>query len=149
MVQIGSCGSFRHSEHGADLGVPIALDVVKDEYRALPRRQLGKCFAQSRLQLRALRRIAKGQCCVRGNFLCDTNFPPAHQVERGVRDDPREPRTERIRGVEAAERAVRMKERILERVFSILVLDRDRSGNSARRRGSGSRSARWSARATP
>lgn len=72
-------------------------------------------------QLATFSRIAKSGRNRIGELLCVPDLPAASQIERRVRDDSIQPRSESLRRIEPVERLVRAQETLLHRILRILV----------------------------
>jgi len=131
-MKIGTSGAFGNTERAPDLPMGEAFHVVQDDHGALPVSEMQQRCLEPLAQLAGLRGIAKGKRDVVGQLVGIADLPPAHEIERGVRHDPVEPRPERLVGTKPVERAVRVEEPLLHRIFSVLVREHDGADDTVR-----------------
>ena len=129
-MKIGTSGAFGNPERSPDLPVGEAFHVVQDDHGALPVSEMPERFREPLTQLARLRRIAKRDRDVVRQLVGISDLPPAHQIERGIRHDPVQPRPEWLVGAKPVERAVRVKESFLHRVLCVLVRQHDRANDT-------------------
>lgn len=132
MVKIGPSGPFRNTERAADLTVSKAFHVVQDDHRALPVGEVRERLLEPLAQLARLRGIAEGDRDVLRQFVGVADLPSAHEIERRIRHDPVQPRPEWLIGTKPVERAVRVEEPLLHRIFSVLVREHDGADDTVR-----------------
>ncbi len=132
MVKIGSSGPFRNTERTTDLAMSEAFHVVQDDHRALPVGEVRERLLEPLAQLPRLRGIAEGDRDVLRQLVGVTDLPSAHQIERRIRHDPVQPRPEWLIGAKPVERAVRVEESLLHRIFSVFVREHDGADDTVR-----------------
>ena len=132
MVKIGPSGPFGNTERTSDLTMSEAFHIVQDDHRALPVGEVRERLLEPLAQLARLRRIAEGDRDVLGQLVGVADLPSAHQIERRIRHDPVEPRPEWLIGTKPVERAVRVEEPLLHRIFSVLVREHDGADDTVR-----------------
>ena len=132
MVKIGPSGPFRNTERAPDLAMSEAFHVVQDDHRALPVGEVRERLLEPLAQLARLRGIAEGDRDVLRQFVGVADLPSAHQIERRIRHDPVQPRPEWLIGTKPVERAVRVEEALLHRIFSVLVREHDGADDTVR-----------------
>jgi hypothetical protein len=131
-MEIGTGGAFGDAERTPDFPVRETFDVVQDDHGALSVSQVHQRSAEPLAQLTRLRRIAEWEGDVVGQLVRIAHFPPAHEIERGVRHDPVQPRPEWLIGTKPVERAVRVEEPLLHRIFSVFVREHDGANDTVR-----------------
>ena len=131
-MKIGPSGPFGNTERASDLAMSEAFHVVQDDHRALPVGEVRERLLEPLAQLARLRGIAEGDRDVLGQLVGVADLPSAHQIERRIRHDPVEPRPEWLIGTKPVERAVRVEESLLHRVFSVFVREHDGADDTVR-----------------
>ena len=131
-MKIGPSGPFGNTERASDLAMSEAFHVVKDDHRALPVGEVRERLLEPLAQLARLRGIAEGDRDVLRQLVGVADLPSAHQIERRIRHDPVEPRPEWLIGTKPVERAVRVEESLLHRVFSVFVREHDGADDTVR-----------------
>ncbi len=132
MVQVRSCRSFGNSEEGADLCVLISLDVVQHDDRPLPFAERMQCARQARTQLTRFCWIPMWRRQGLRQFVRVANFAPTGDIQRRIRHDAMQPRTERLLRAKPLEGAKCMQKSFLHRILGIIVRQHDGTGNSIR-----------------
>lgn len=131
-MEIGTGGAFGDAERSPDLPMGESFNVVQDDHGALPVSEVEQCLSEPLAQLARLRGIAEWERDVLGQLVGIAHLPPAHEIERGVRHDPVEPRPEWLIGTKPVERAVRVEEPLLHRILSVFVREHDGADDTVR-----------------
>lgn len=121
MVQIRTSRSARYVQHLSNLRVRKALDIMHDYHRPRTIRKLFQRRLEALPQLATFSGIAKSGRNRFGELLRISDLPAASQIERRIRDDPIEPRSESLRRIEPVKRLMRAQETFLHRILRILV----------------------------
>lgn len=132
MVQIRSGGSFRHSQHLADLAVCETFHVVHDYHRALAARQCSQSRAEPPAQFIRLGRISKRRSHRFMELIRIPDLSPPAYVERRIGHNARKPCPERLVWFEARECFVGVQETFLHGVLRVLASDCYSTCNSER-----------------
>jgi len=127
VVQIRTGSAAWYPQHLSNFRVGKALDVVEDDHCPRPIRKLCQRTLEPLAQLSAFRRIPEGSRNRFRQLVRVSDLAPAGQIERRVGDDPIQPCTKSLRGIEPVERLVRPQKTFLHCVFGILVGQNDRT----------------------
>ncbi len=121
MVQVGPGRSLGNPEHGANLGMFVPLNIVQHQHRSLPVLQLQQRTAKTILQLIRFSRITKRTRVSVDQFVGVAHLAPPSKVQRGIADDPVQPRPEWLIGAEPAQRPMGMQKSFLHGILGVLV----------------------------
>ncbi len=129
MVQVGPGRSLGNPEHGANLGMLVPLNIVQHEHRPLPVLQLQQRTPKTILKLIRFSRITKRTRVSIDQFVGVTHLAPPSEVQRGIADDPVEPRPERLIGAEPTQRPMGMQESFLHGILGVFMRKQNRPRN--------------------
>ena len=127
VVQVGSRSSFRNPKCLSNFGMCKPFYIVQNQHRPHSVRQLRERLCQTAPQLVSFSRITKRACERLVQFVSRSHLSSPCEVQCRVRNDPIEPRSERLVQIEAVKRLISSHERLLHSVFSIFVYCDNRS----------------------
>jgi hypothetical protein len=132
MMQVGSRGPFRDSQHLSDLSVRESFDVVQNYHRSSSLGEFPQSVPQSPMQLFSFCGITEGVCDSVRELISRPDFAPSRCIERRIRDDAIQPCAKRLVRTETIERLVRAQKSFLHCILGVLVHRNDRSRDCVR-----------------
>ncbi len=121
MVQVRSRRTLGDAQRLSDLGVREPFYVMQHQHRSHSLRQLRHRLTQPPMQLICLGRISERSSQRLMQLVRCSDLSPPRKIERGVRDDPVQPRPEGLFQIEPIERLIRPDECFLDGILRILM----------------------------
>jgi hypothetical protein len=121
MVQIRASRSARYVQHLSNFRMREAFDIMHHNHGPRTIRKLLQCRLEPLPQLATFSGVAKSGRDRFRQLLRISDLPAASQIERRVRDDSIEPRSESLRRIEPVQRLMRAQKTFLHRILRILM----------------------------